>query len=232
MHFDLITIFPDIFESFLNASLIKKARDSQFLSFNCIDPRKFSDYPHFNVDDVPYGGGPGMVLKPEPLVLAIEDCKAVHPQAQVVLFSSAGRPFNQRQAREFSQFESLILVCGRYEGVDQRVVDLIVDQEVSIGDYVLMGGEVAAMVLIEATSRLVDGVIGNSASLISESFVPNQSGDILLEAPQYTRPPSFRGLDVPKVLLSGNHQKIAEWRQKQATKLTNERRPDLVKDSK
>lgn len=228
-HFDLITIFPGIFESFLNASLIKRARDSGLLSFDCVDLRKFSAPPHFNVDDVPYGGGPGMVLKPEPLVAAIENCKVAHPEAQVVLLSSTGRSFNQKQAREFSQLKSLILVCGRYEGVDQRVIDLVVDHEVSIGDYVLMGGEVAAMVLIEAISRLIGGVVGNSASIIEESFTVTQDAEPLLEAPQYTRPPSFRGLEVPEVLLSGNHQEIARWRRQQAVNLTTGRRPDLIR---
>ena len=226
MHFDLITIFPEIFDGFLQTSLIGKACEKGVLSFERINFRQYADPPHYSVDDLPYGGGPGMVLKPEPLVRAVEARKELRPKAEVVLFSCSGQTFNQKLAREFSKKDELILLCGRYEGVDQRVLDLVVNHEVAIGDYVLMGGEVAAMVFIEAATRLVDDVIGNSGSTLIESF--SAAGEkCWLEAPQYTRPPLFRDLKVPEVLLSGNHQKIAEWRRQQAEQITVRRRPDL-----
>lgn len=228
MHFDLITIFPQIFEGFLGASLINKAIANQIVSFNLVNFREFAEPPHFSVDDLPYGGGPGMVLKPEPLVCAVEKCKLARPAAQVVLFSCAGQLFTQQLAKQFSQSDALILLCGRYEGVDQRVVELVVDHEVSIGDYVLMGGEVAAMVFIEATVRLLDRVLGNNASALSDSFSSLADQQPLLEAPQYTRPPVFRGLEVPELLRSGNHQQIEKWRKEMAFQLTSRKRPDLL----
>ncbi|NDC36857.1 MAG: tRNA (guanosine(37)-N1)-methyltransferase TrmD [Proteobacteria bacterium] len=227
----ILTIFPALFESFLESSLIKKARDRALLEVSLINIRDFADPPHYQVDDIPYGGGAGMVMKPEPLMKAIAHAKAMLPNASVVLLSPAGELFSQRTAYAMANAD-MILLCGRYEGIDQRVIDMAVDRELSLGDYVIMGGEVAAMVVIEATARLVPGVIGNTDSLTRESFTPQPNEDGLLEAPQYTRPAEFNGLAVPEVLLSGNHKLIAEWRAAQSTKLTAERRPDLVKQRK
>ena len=212
----------------MHSSLIKKALDKGVLQISLTDIRDFSSPPHNNVDDIPYGGGAGMVMKPEPLVLAIEAERAKNPNALVVLLSASGEIFNQRRAIELSE-RDLILVCGRYEGIDQRVIELAVDLEISIGDYVLMGGEVAAMAVIEACARLIPGAIGNSESLTTESF-NDQNGEALLEAPQYTRPPEFRGKVVPEVLISGDHKKIAAWRKQNSLELTRRRRPELLKE--
>src|SRR5207248_1241313 len=178
---------------------------------------------HRVTDDIPYGGGAGMVMKPEPLVAAIESAKAREPSARVVLMSPQGARFDQAKAQELAGLEKLILVCGRYEGVDERVLSFI-DEEISLGDFVLTGGEFAALAVIDAAARLLPGVLGNELSAQAESF----SRDGLLEGPQYTRPPDFRGLRVPDVLLSGDHAKIARWRQEQAVARTRERRPDLL----
>jgi tRNA (guanine37-N1)-methyltransferase len=174
-------------------------------------------------DDVPYGGGAGMVMKPEPLVAAIEAAKAREPQARVVLMSPQGRRFTQAVAHELLEAPALILICGRYEGVDERVLDWV-DDELSLGDFVLTGGELAALAVIDAVGRLIPGVLGNAESTRNESF----SGEGLLEGPQYTRPPEFRGRRVPEVLLSGDHARIAAWRREQASSRTEARRPDLL----
>lgn len=193
--------------------------------------RDFADPPHFQVDDTPYGGGAGMVLKPEPLARAIEKARQELPEAPVILLSASGKQFTQRKAHEFAAIPELILVCGRYEGVDQRVIDLLVDEEVSIGDYVLMGGEVAAMAIMEATIRLLDDVLGNPESLQQESFAESDLG-AALEGPQYTRPAMFRESPVPEVLLSGDHQKIAAWRTQQSQSKTLKIRPELLSSKK
>ncbi len=223
---EVLTIFPELFRDFSASSLIGKAVERGIISLRVNDIRQFAALPHHNVDDSPYGGGAGMVMKPEPLASAIDDAKSRLTNAHRVLLSPSGKRFSQSKALELSQRPEIILVCGRYEGVDQRVIDLCIDEEISIGDYVLMGGELPAMVLIEASVRLIDTVIGNSDSLTHESFNPSEYGP-LLEAPQYTRPPEFRGMKIPEVLLSGNHQKIAAWRREQALLRTKERRPDL-----
>jgi len=228
MHIIILTIFPELFTSFLGASLIGKARQSGKLTVTCENIRDYASPPHYHVDDMPYGGGAGMVMKPEPLAAAIEAARGRIPGAPVILLSPAGEVFTQTTALELSRVPGLILVCGRYEGVDQRVIDLLVDREVSIGDYVLMGGEVGAMVVIEATARLIPEVVGNSESILHESFSAGD-GTGPLEAPHYTRPPEFRGHRVPDTLLSGNHARIAEWRKEQSTARTAARRPDLVK---
>lgn len=225
---EVLTIFPQIFESFLATSLVRKQIEAGKVEFRVTNIRDYASPPHFNVDDSPYGGGPGMVMRPEPLVAAIEAARSRLPGAPVVLFSPAGRTFSQTLAREWSRQQSLILVCGRYEGVDQRVVDLTVDVELSIGDYILMGGEVPAMVVTEACLRLVEGTVGNADSLIAESFEESHGGG-LLEAPQYTRPPVFRDLEVPEVLRSGDHAAISRWRNSEALRRTTERRPDLLR---
>ena len=226
MKIGIITIFPEIFSSFLDASLIGKARARGIIDFTLIDIRKFADPPHYHVDDVPYGGGAGMVMRPEPLTRAIEHARTLLPDARVVLLSASGDLFTQRRAESYSKLPNLILVCGRYEGVDQRVIDLLIDEEISIGNYVMMGGEVAAMAVIEAAVRLVPEVVGNADSLVSESF-NLVDGEMTLEAPQYTRPAEFRGQTVPDTLLSGNHARIAKWRAEQSKARTAARRPDL-----
>src|SRR5262249_33141294 len=187
-----------------------------------MDIREFAAGKHRVTDDVPYGGGAGRVVKPEPLVGAIEAARAALPGARVALLSPQGRRFDQRKAEELAVCEQLVLVCGRYEGVDERVL-AYVDEELSLGDFVLQGGEVAALAVIEAAARLVPGVLGNEESAASESF----AREMLLEGPQYTRPPEFRGAAVPEVLLSGDHARIARWRRRNALLRTRERRPDL-----
>ena len=224
----ILTIFPEIFTGFLDSSLIEKARSRELLQIDVRNIRDFAEPPHHKVDDTPYGGGAGMVMKPEPLVAAIEWAKTELPTAPVILLSPSGERFEQRIAEKLSNSVELILVCGRYEGVDQRVIDLVVDREISIGDYVLMGGEVPAMALLEATVRLIDGVVGNEQSTELESFLVTDEGT-MLEAPHYTRPPEFRGRTVPEVLLSGDHQRIEEWRTNKGIERTRSRRPDLLK---
>lgn len=228
MKLEIITIFPGIFAGFLKESLVGKAVSSGSLQITLTNFRDFAPPPHRSVDDSPYGGGPGMVLKPEPLADAVKSAKKRLPAAKVVLLSASGEPFKQGLARSFAaESAELILVCGRYEGVDQRFIDLYVDKEISIGDYVLMGGEVPAMVLIESITRLIPGVIGNESSTELESYENN-----LLEAPQYTRPPEFENMKVPQPLLSGDHKAITNWRKERSLELTSRRRPDLIAKTK
>lgn len=226
MRIDVITIFPSLLEPFRNTALLGAAVQSGIVEFAVHDLRDYTKDRHRTVDDTPYGGGPGMVMRPEPLVEAIEALagpKGESRSARVLLLSPQGRRFEQQRARELAHSQHLVLVCGRYEGVDQRVVEIAVDEEVSIGDYVLAGGELPALVLIEAVTRLIPGVMGNPESAESESF---QTG--ILEGPQYTRPAEYRGFEVPAVLRSGDHQAIARWRAEQARAITKKRRPDLL----
>jgi tRNA (guanine37-N1)-methyltransferase len=206
----------------LAESLLGKAQEKGVLRARVMDIREFAAGKHRVTDDVPYGGGAGMVMKPEPLVAAIEAARASLPGAHVVLLSPQGARFDQRKAEELAGRARLVLVCGRYEGVDERVL-AYVDEELSLGDFVLQGGEVAALAVIEAAARLVPGVLGNEESAASESF----GGEMVLEGPQYTRPPSYRGAEVPEALLSGDHARIARWRRRQALLRTRDRRPDL-----
>lgn len=222
MKIQILSIFPEIFSSFINTSLIKKGIDSGAISISTTNFRDFAKLPHKKVDDTPYGGGAGMVMKPEPIVECVEEVKKSLSKAKVILLSPRGKPFNQEKAMELSKESELIFICGRYEGIDERVSELVVDQEISLGDFILMGGEVATMAVIEATVRLLPGVIGNADSPISESFSAK-----LLEAPQYTRPPEYRGLCVPEVLISGDHKAIAKWREEKSAELTAKVRPDL-----
>lgn len=225
MQIDVVTIFPELFEIFRRTSLLGAACEREQVRIGVHDLRQWTSDTHRTVDDSPYGGGPGMVLKPEPLVEAIEALagpKGPERRAQVLLLSPQGRRFDQEHAAQLAAAAHLVLVCGRYEGVDQRAIELAVDQEVSIGDYVLSGGEGPAMVVIEAVTRLLPGVLGNPESTATESF---QTG--LLEGPQYTRPAAYRGREVPEVLRSGDHQAIARWRAEQAREFTRRRRPDL-----
>ena len=228
MRITILTIFPELFQGFLESSLVKKAQDKELLNISLVNIRDFADPPHFAVDDLPYGGGAGMVMMPGPLLKAIQHAKRESPGGLVVLLTPAGKVFSQAIAADFSRHD-LILVCGRYEGIDQRVIELAIDREISIGDFILMGGEVPAMAVIEATIRLLPKVIGNPESLIHESFHQSK-GSKRLEAPQYTRPPEFEGRTVPEVLLSGNHKKIEAWRDTQSHALTMARRPELLKN--
>ncbi|MBW2396922.1 MAG: tRNA (guanosine(37)-N1)-methyltransferase TrmD [Deltaproteobacteria bacterium] len=224
---DVVTIFPELFETFTSTSILGAALAKEILEVRVHDLRSWAHDRHRKVDDEPYGGGPGMVMKPEPLVEAIEALagpKGEGREARVALLSPQGKPFTQRCAEELAGTSHLVLVCGRYEGVDQRVIELAVDEEISIGDYVLSGGEIPAMAVIEAVSRLLPGVLGNPDSVVTESFQTEQ-----LEGPQFTRPAVFRGREVPEVLRSGDHAKIDHWRGQKALERTRERRPDLLK---
>lgn len=218
---DVVTIFPELFEVPLRTSLLGKAISAGRLAVEVHDLREFGLGKHRSIDDEPYGGGAGMVLRPEPIFDAVEHASG--PEAHVVLLSPRGDRLDQRAVERLSEESQLVLICGRYEGVDERVTHHLADEELSIGDYVLAGGELAALVVIEAISRLVPGVVGNVESLRSESH-----SDAGLEYPQYTRPPDFRGMTVPDVLLSGDHGAIAKWRAQQAQGITRARRPDLL----
>ncbi len=220
MRIDVFSIFPSLIDDFTSASLVGRARRSALVDLRFHDLRDGTDDPHRTVDDAPFGGGPGMVVKPEPVFAAVE---AAQPLRPLLLVSPSGRVFDQARARELAALDGFSLLCGRYEGVDQRVRDHLVDDEVSIGDYVLAGGEVAALAVIEAVTRLVPGVMGNESSAADESFT-----DGLLEYPHYTRPWEFRGWSAPEVLRSGDHARVARWRRIQALRLTIERRPDLI----
>jgi tRNA (guanine37-N1)-methyltransferase len=217
---DVFTIFPEYLDGPLRSSLLGRARERGLIDVRVHDPRDHATDAHRSVDDTPFGGGAGMVMTPEPLFAAVE---AADPPRPVVLLSAAGRRFDQKMARRFGTGAGFSLVCGRYEGVDQRVADHLCDDEISVGDYVLSGGEAAALVVIEAVGRLVPGVMGSEESSADESF-----SDGLLEYPQYTRPADFRGWSVPEVLRSGDHARIARWRRAQALRRTLERRPDLL----
>ncbi len=220
MRIDVFTIFPEMVGDFADRSLLGKAQETDVLDVRVHDLRSMTTDPHRSVDDAPFGGGPGMVLLPEPLFAAVE---AVDPPRPLLLLGPAGRRLDQAYAAELAAGGGFSLLCGRYEGVDERVREHLVDGEVSIGDYVLAGGEAAAMVVLEAVGRLVPGVLGNEASADDESFTTG-----LLEYPHYTRPAEFRGWEVPEVLRSGDHARVARWRTAQALARTIERRPDLI----
>lgn len=207
MRFDVVTIFPNMFVSPFADGVIKRAVDKGIVEIRCHDIRSHAADRHRTVDDTPYGGGPGMVLRPEPLARAIEAVPVIDGRRSVVLLTPRGEKLTQQAVRELSTYDQLVLICGRYEGIDERIVELFVEREVSIGDYVLSGGELPAMVVIESVARLIPGVLGNEESLREES---HEGG--VLEYPQYTRPAEFRGLKVPDVLLSGNHEEIRKWR--------------------
>lgn len=226
MRVDVVTIFPELFERFLEVSIVGTACEGGLLEAAVHDLRGWTEDRHRTVDDAPYGGGPGMVMTPGPLVAAIEALagpKGPERRARVVLLSPQGERLDQAQLTGLAALEHLVLVCGRYEGVDQRVIELAVDAELSVGDYVLSGGEVPALAVIEGVARLLPGALGNPESLATESFSAG-----LLEGPQYTRPPVFGGLEVPEVLRSGNHAAVAEWRVRRARESTRSRRPDLL----
>jgi tRNA (guanine37-N1)-methyltransferase len=220
---EIVTLFPELFDSFLGASLLGKAIESGVIAVHRTNPRAFGVGRHQSVDDAPYGGGPGMVLRPDPLAAAIEDIERQRGRAHRVFFSPSGRLFAQPLAAELAARRRVLLVCGRYEGIDERAFSRYADDVVSIGDYVLAGGELPAAVVLEAMARLVPGVLGCSASTVDESFSAGR-----LEYPQYTRPPEFQGEAVPEVLLSGHHAAVDKWRRREALRRTLARRPDLI----
>jgi tRNA (guanine37-N1)-methyltransferase len=223
MRIDILTLFPNMFSSPLRESILGRAIEKRVLQIQTTNIRDFALDKHQVVDDAPYGGGQGMVMKVEPIARAIESVKAENPSARTIYLTPQGKPFHQDLARRLSVQSHLVLLCGRYEGVDERVRELFVDEEISIGDYVLTGGELAAMVLIDAVSRFIPGVLGSDRSAEEDSFFNS-----LLEYPQYTRPVEFKGCRVPEVLLSGNHSAISLWRKKEALRRTSARRPDLL----
>ncbi len=223
MIFDVLTIFPGIFQSPFSESLLKKALEKGILQIRTKNLRDYAEDKHRMTDDYPYGGGAGLVMKPEPVIRAVEEIKTQYPEARSVLLTPQGAPLHQKVARELSLHPHWILICGRYEGLDERVRLVAVDREISIGDYILTGGEIPALVLIDAVSRYIPGVLGCSESVEEESFAEG-----LLEYPQYTRPPVFRNMAVPEVLLSGNHAQIERWRRRESLRRTLIRRPDLL----
>jgi tRNA (guanine37-N1)-methyltransferase len=224
MKFDILTLFPGMLVGPLGESIIGRAVDDGLIQIRLHDIRSYATDRHKTTDDSPYGGGAGMVMKVEPIAACIESVRKDRQKARVILTTPRGRRLDQPLARELAEEEELIIICGRYEGVDERVSELFVDDEVSLGDFVLTGGEVVAMAIVDAVSRLLPGVLGSNESALADSF-----SDGLLEYPQYTRPADFKGHGVPEVLLSGNHREIAEWRRHESLKRTFRERPDLVR---
>jgi tRNA (guanine37-N1)-methyltransferase len=227
LRFDIVSIFPGMFVSPFGDSIIQRAREAGLLDIHVHDLRDYSLNKHRKVDDSPFGGGVGMVMNVEPIARAITAVKKEVPEARTILLSPGGRPFDQEKAWELSNLPSLTLICGRYEGIDERIRLHYVDEEISIGDYVLTGGELPAMVLVEAISRLLPGVLGDPESVVEESF-----HDDLLEYPQYTRPRDYEGLKVPEILVSGDPKKISDWQKAEAIKKTAQVRPDLLEKNK
>ena len=220
MKLSIITLFPEVFHPILNSSILKRAQEKGLVNFKLINLRDFGEGKHQQVDDRPYGGGAGMVLRADILAKALHKVRS----HKIILMSASGKPYKQTKAREFSKLKHLIIVCGHYEGIDQRFIDKYVDEEISIGDYVLTGGEVPAMVIIDSITRLIPGVLQKPEAIINESF-----SEGLLEYPQYTRPEEFEGEKVPEVLLSGNHAEIKKWRSQKSLEKTKKIRPDLLK---
>src|SRR6186997_1579555 len=231
MRIDIVTLFPEICRAPLNESMMKRAQEKGVVDFRIHNLRDWTMDKHHIVDDAPFGGGQGMVMKPEPIFAALEDLlgqideksKIENRKSKIILMSPAGRRFDQQMAQQLSQESHLIIICGHYEGVDHRVIEHLIDLEISIGDYVLTNGAIAAVVLVDAIVRLLPGTLGHEQSAADDSF-----SNGLLEAPQYTRPADFRGWKIPEVLLSGNHAEIAKWRKEQAIKRTRQNRPDLL----
>ena len=233
MRFDVVTIFPDFFTSPLAHGVVARARNRGLLDIQIHDLRNWTYDRHRTVDDRPFGGGEGMLLKPEPLFEAVEaivpergSATARDPQTRVVLLSAQGRRFDQNVAREYAELGRIVLICGRYEGVDERVAEHLADEELSVGNFVLSGGELAAAMVVDVVSRLIPGVLGNEDSSLNESFCGE--GEFLLDCPQYTRPAEFRGWRVPDVLLGGNHEEIKRWRRAASREKTERLRPDLL----
>ncbi len=251
MQFDIITIFPEFFSGPLDYGIVRRARETRLVDVRVHDLRAFTHDRHRTVDDRPFGGGEGMVLKPEPLFEAVESLSGSagtdapnSPRTAVVLLSASGKLFRQETARRFAQLDRVILLCGRYEGVDERVAEHLATDEISIGDFVLSGGELAAALIVDAATRLIPGALGNEDSAVNESFSAREAGgneaavspyplspapgNLLLDFPHYTRPAEFRGWPVPEVLLGGNHEEIRRWREVKALEKTKRNRPDLV----
>ncbi|MEC0269453.1 tRNA (guanosine(37)-N1)-methyltransferase TrmD [Paenibacillus anseongense] len=229
MRIDVLTLFPEMFDGVFSSSILGKARDKGIVSLNTVNFREYSNNKHNTVDDYPYGGGGGMVLKPEPIFAAVEalpkhqEAEEVPAQPRVILMCPQGKPFSQKIAEELSSEEHLVFICGHYEGYDERIRQYLVTDELSIGDYVLTGGELPAMVVIDSVVRLLPGVLGNEMSAVTDSFSTG-----LLEYPHYTRPAKFREWEVPEMLLSGHHENVKRWRRKESILRTLERRPDLL----
>lgn len=228
MIFDILTLFPEMFDGVLSSSMLGRAKEKGILEFHTVNIRDFADNKHNRVDDAPYGGGRGMVMQAPPIYSAyksIEELRGKKPY--LIYMSPKGKTLTQADAIRFSKMDSVAILCGHYEGIDQRIIDEIVDEEISVGDYVLTGGELPAMVLIDSVSRMIDGVLSNEESFTEESHFNG-----LLEYPQYTRPFDFHGVSVPDVLLSGNHAQIAKWRRDKSLELTKKLRPDMLKGLK
>ena len=223
MKFDILTLFPGMFSGPFDESIIKRAKEKQLIDISLHNIRDWATDKHQTADDAPYGGGAGMVMKAGPLALCIESVKACNPASTVVLTSPQGRRLTHSVARELAQRSGLIVICGRYEGIDERIRSIYAEDDISLGDFVLSGGEIAAMALVDSITRLIPGALGSTESAETDSFV-----DGLLEYPQYTRPPEFNGLSVPETLLSGNHELIRKWRRKESLRTTRSLRPDLL----
>jgi tRNA (guanine37-N1)-methyltransferase len=221
IRFDILTLFPNLCAGAFSESVLKKAQENRLIHVRCLNIRDWTADKHHVTDEPPYGGGPGMVMKAQPIFAAVESIR--NPDSHVIVLSPGGRQFSQKVAAELALKEHLIFICGHYEGIDYRVAEHLADDEISIGDYILTNGAIAAAVVVDAVARLIPGVLGDSDSAVDESF---SSG--LLEYPQYTRPQEFRGWTVPEVLLAGNHRAIREWRESQARRKTWDRRPDLL----
>ncbi|HOD99864.1 MAG TPA: tRNA (guanosine(37)-N1)-methyltransferase TrmD [Kiritimatiellia bacterium] len=220
LHIDIITIFPRMLDGILGESILKRAQEAGLVTIRCVNLRDFATGAHLTTDDRPYGGGPGMVMKPEPVFKAVDHLR--RPESKVILMTPQGEPFKQATAQALAQAAHLIFICGHYEGVDERIRTALADMEISIGDYVLTNGVLAAAVVVDAVVRLLPGALGGEGAADDESFTTG-----LLEYPQYTRPPVYRGLGIPEILTSGNHAEIAKWRREQAIARTRARRPDL-----
>ncbi|MCL5779793.1 MAG: tRNA (guanosine(37)-N1)-methyltransferase TrmD [Firmicutes bacterium] len=227
MKIDILTLFPEMFESPFSHSILKRAREKNLLQINTLNIRDFSRNKHHTVDDTPYGGGAGMVMGPEPLFECFDHLESIHGSkpGRVIMMCPQGEPFSQGYAKELSREEHLVIVCGHYEGIDERVREALVTDEISIGDYVLTGGELPAMVVVDAVARMIPGVLGEAASAEEDSFYHG-----VLEHPHYTKPRVYRGYEVPEILLSGHHENIRKWRRRQSLLRTLERRPELLQD--
>jgi tRNA (guanine37-N1)-methyltransferase len=229
MRIEIVTIFPEFFTGPFEHGILRRAQQAGLVQLHVHDLRQFTEDRHRTVDDRPFGGEEGMVLKPEPLFRAVERIREQSGGAgRVILLSAQGKLFRQAEAAEFARHEQMILLCGRYEGVDERVAEHLADEEMSIGEYVLSGGELAACVVADAVTRLLPGALGNEASAVRESFASGGSAPGLLDCPHYTRPAEFRGMPVPEILLSGDHQRIRDWRRRKAFEKTWKNRPDLL----
>ena len=228
MDFHVLTIFPEMFDSPFSVGLISKAVAKGSVKIVCHDIRKYATDSHNTVDDYPFGGGAGMVMKPEPIFSAVENLQSsnlIGDKSRIIVMSPQDRVFDNKIAKELTQYNELVFICGRYEGIDERVIQDLADEELSVGNYILNGGELASMVIIDSVARLLPGVVGSEESILSDSLSDN-----LLKYPQYTSPRLFNGLEVPEVLLSGNHKIIEEWRRSKSIERTNQKRPDLLQD--